>query len=103
MNWKGLLARIPNKVQVTSKVFYEILWTPSIHKAEDCYGIMRPDAKQIVITQGYPPKATVTTYLHEAIHAFSEEYEVGLTESQVRKLEKALHYVLKEGNVFNDT
>jgi hypothetical protein len=100
MDWKSLLARIPNKVQVTSKIFYEILWSPKIHKAEDACGLMRPDTKQIIIEQGHPPKLTTVIYLHEVLHAFSEEYDLKLTENQILKMEKALYYALKEGNLF---
>lgn len=102
MKWSHLLTLIPHKVQITSKVYYEVLWSPKIVGGEDSYGLMRPDAKQIVLEQGNTPKTTVTTYLHEVIHAFSEEYDIGLTETQVRKMEKALHYVLKEGNLLKN-
>jgi predicted GTPase len=103
MNWKRLLKRIPHKVQVTAKVAYSILWaTKEIHRAEDCYGVTHLDTKQIILTQGQTPKEAVHTYLHEILHSFSEEYDIGLTESQVRKCERALYYILKEGNVFSE-
>jgi hypothetical protein len=60
---------------------------------------MRPDDKQILIEQGNKPKLTTTTYFHEVAHAFSHEYDIGLTETQILKIEKALHYILKEGNI----
>lgn len=100
MNWKGLVKRIPHKLQVTSRVFYEVLSSPKIVGGEDCYGVMRPDLKQIILTEGMTPKNRVTTYLHEVVHAFSEEYDIGLTEAQVQKIEKTVYYLLKEGNLF---
>jgi len=100
MKWLSYVKRIPHKVQITSKVFYEILSSPRIVGGEDCYGVMRPDVKQIVLLDGMKPKNRITTYLHEVIHAFSNEYDLNLTETQVRGIEKCLHYILKEGNIF---
>lgn len=99
MNWKDLAKLIPHKVQITSKVWYEVLYTPTIVGGEDCYGVMRPDLKQILLIPGMTPKNHVGTYLHEVIHAFSQEHGLALTETQVRGIEKALHYILKDGNI----
>lgn len=102
MNWKKLRARIPHKVQITPKVFYEVLWGDLIHKYEDCDGVTKPDIKQIVIKQDLKPKEAVLTYLHEVAHAFSIENNIALTETQVLKIEASMYYVLKEGNIFNE-
>lgn len=102
MNWKSLVKRLPHKPQVTAKVCYGVLSTPSIVGGPDCYGVMRPDLKQITPLEGMTPKNKTLTYLHEVTHAFSEEYDLGLTETQVRKIEKALYYILKEGNILKD-
>jgi uncharacterized protein YpuA (DUF1002 family) len=67
---------------------------------ESVLGETRFDPKQIVIKDGQAPKDKVHTYIHELLHAISEEYEVNLTENQVRALERALYYVLKSDNVF---
>ncbi len=102
MKWSQLAKRIPHKIQVTRKVFYELLWSPEIVGGEDCYGVTRLDSKQIVLLTGQTPRNMVHTYIHEVVHAFSEEYNIGLTETQVRKIESALHYLLKNGNVFKE-
>lgn len=101
MKWKALVKRIPHKVQVTSKVSYEILYTPKIVGGEDCLGVTHLDQKQIMLMSEQTPRNMVHTYIHEVVHAFSEEYGVGLTETQVRAIEKALHYILKEGNILS--
>lgn len=67
---------------------------------ENVLGETRFDVKQIAIKDDQPPKEKVHTYLHELLHAISDEYEVGLTETQVRALEKAIYYILKGDNVF---
>ena len=102
INWKSLTKRIPHRVQVTRKSFYEICYVDTFVD-KDVLGETRFDRKQIAIKDEQPPKEKVHTYLHELLHAISEEYDVGLTENQVRSLEKAIYYMLKSGNVFRKT
>ena len=48
VNWKKLVKKIPNKVQLSSKGEYEIVWVDSF-KEEDVVGETRFDRKQIAI------------------------------------------------------
>lgn len=98
--WLDWFSKIPQTVQVSRKGKYEVLWTDLIKEDPNTMGETRFQPKQIVIKTAQSHKESVSTYLHELIHAVSEEYEVGLTEAQVRKLEKAVYYMLKPGNVF---
>lgn len=100
IRWKDFVQKIPSNVQISRKGKYEVVWSDTIKNDDDVLGETRFDPKQIVIKTSQSPKEAVHTYVHEILHAISEEYHVGLTETQVRKLEKALHYVLKEGNIF---
>lgn len=99
-NWLNWFNRIPQTVQVSRKAKYEVLWTDKIKDDEDVLGETRFNPNQIVIKTGQTYRESVGTYLHEYLHAVSEEYDVGLTEKQVRALEKAVYYALKNGNVF---
>lgn len=99
VNWKKFLKSIPHVVQWSRKGFYEVVWVDSF-KDNETMGETRFNPNQIAIKSGYSPKETVHTYLHECIHAISAEYDVGLTETQVQKLEKAVYYILKKNNVF---
>lgn len=99
INWKSLTKKIPHRVQVSRKSFYEVCYVDSFVD-ENVLGETRFDVKQIAIKDEQPPKEKVHTYLHELLHAISDEYEVGLTETQVRALEKAIYYILKGDNVF---
>jgi hypothetical protein len=38
--------------------------------------------------------------LHEVVHAISYEYDINLTEKQVRKFEKSLKDIVSNGNLF---
>lgn len=99
VNWKALTKFIPNRVQVRRKTHYEICYIDAFVD-DSVLGETRFDTKQIVLKDNQPPKEKIHTYIHELLHAISEEYEVGLTETQVRALERAIYYVLKDGNVF---
>lgn len=100
VNWISLLKRIPHIVTF-KKAKYEILWVDKFPDNKTM-GETRYDPKQIVIARHPSEKELVHTYIHEVIHAVDNEFEVGLTETQVRKLEKALYWVLKPGNLFKE-
>lgn len=63
-------------------------------------GETRFDTRQILIELGHSAKQTVITYIHELTHAFSGEYDLGLTETQVLKIENTIYYLLKHNNLF---
>ena len=99
VNWKKLAKKIPNKVQLSKRGEYEIVWVDSF-KQDDVVGETRFDRKQIAIKDKMSPKNTVITYLHEVAHGLSAEHEMQLTENQILSLEKGLYYLLKDGNLF---
>ena len=99
VNWKNLVKKIPNKVQLSKRGEYEIVWVDSF-KQDDVVGETRFDRKQIAIKKKMSPKNTVITYLHEVAHGLSAEHDMQLTENQILALEKGLYYLLKDGNLF---
>lgn len=99
VNWKKLAKKIPNKVQLSKKGVYEVVWVESF-KESDVLGETRFDRKQIAIKDNMSAKSTVLTFLHEVTHGLSAEHEADLTETQVLAIEKGLYYLLKEGNLF---
>lgn len=93
INWKKLRSNIPNKVRTAPRSFYEIFWSDAFHfdkENERTYGITRFDPQQIILDSNQPDKEAVHTMYHEFIHALSAEYEIGLTEAQVRGMENTL-------------
>lgn len=100
VNWKKLIKLVPSVVQVKRNKRYEVVYIDEFHEQPRIVGQMRPSTSQIILKLGQSPKEAIHTYVHELIHLFSDEYEVGLTESQVQKLEKAVYYLLKPGNIF---
>lgn len=99
VNWKSLVSRIPASVAVSRKDTYEVLFSKDL-KQNVGETRISPHHKQIVIQIGLNNKQTIITYIHELLHAVSETYDVGLTENQILKLEKAFYYILKSGNIF---
>ncbi len=99
VNWKQLAKQIPSRVQISSKVWYTVLWIEEF--PGDTVGEMCKETKQIRLKLGQTNKEKVLTYLHEILHAAADENGIGLTEKQVSVLEtKFFYYLLKGGNVF---
>lgn len=106
VNYKQLVSRIPHKVQLKNKVFYDVLYQDKILFAKDAKeacGITIFQNRQIVIAKGLSDKLTIETYLHELAHAFSFEYSLNLTENQILAMEKGFYYLLKADNIFSPT
>lgn len=97
MNWKKLKKNIPNVVRTKARAKYEVFWSDDFSfDADDglkTFGITRYNPRQIVINNKQGDKETILTYFHEFLHGLSEDYEVVLTENQVRKLEKCFPYM----------
>lgn len=97
--WKDLKDRIPHVVHTGYKNRFEVVWVDDFPDGKTD-GETRFEPLQIAIKRGMSDKETVMTYLHELTHAADFSHEIGLTETQVLKIEKALIPLLKDGNVF---
>jgi len=98
ISWKRLRKAIPPKLQLNKKSSYEVLW--DMDKNSPTLGLLRIEEKQIVLNHTQDDKEAVHTYFHEVLHALSVEYDVDLTEKQVRALEKGLYWLIKPNNLF---
>ena len=94
-NWRKKMKNIPSKVAIAPKVWYDITYQKEIvdTKGNHIYGFTDLDNKIITIRMDMSPKLTVETYWHEVCHAFSEEFEIELTENQVLALEHIIPYI----------
>lgn len=86
--------KIPNRVRITSKVEYEVLFVEEF-KDGQTLGECRSDVKQIVINKNQSDTEARKTFIHETIHAIDSEEDIKLTEKQVRKLEDGIYRVLR--------
>lgn len=88
---KHLLTHILPKVRLTSKIGYEVLFVNEFPNDPKCLGECRYDSKQIVIKNDESNTETLKTYIHEILHAVSNEYGANLTETQVGKMENGIY------------
>lgn len=102
-NFRQLAKRIPNKVQIGPRLYYTVSFVDkiNINSKDVVIGMCDKNLKTIEILRTLGPKEKVMTYLHECIHAFSDENDIGITERQVGLLEKkCLLFMIKSGNIF---
>lgn len=93
MNWNKLAKNIPAEVKIGSRVKYEVLYIKEFSIKEDIakcdYG-----KKQLIIKEALGPKLKVESFLHECLHAFSYQHNIGLTEQQILDFESAFPYLI---------
>lgn len=99
VKWNKFFCRIPFTVQASRTKKCEVVWIDEF-KDPTILGETRFQPDQIVLKKNESKRETVHTFLHEVIHYFSDTYDIGLTETQVKAAEKALYYILKSGNIF---
>lgn len=104
INWRKRVSQIPSKVQIAPKIFYDVVWQKEITdtKGNHLYGLTDLTNRVITIKMDMTPRLTVETYIHEITHAVSEEFNLGLTENQVLKIEHAIPFLLKGNNLFKE-
>lgn len=85
---------IPSHIRITSKRDYQVMYVDSFRDDEQL-GECRWNPPQIVAKAGQSDKEIFSTILHESIHALDFEEDIGLTETQVLKLERGLLRMLK--------
>lgn len=94
INWQKLRNSIPNKIRTKARTAFDVLWQNDLRSnaGQRWFGVTNFEPNQIIISSDQSDKEAVYTFFHEFLHAIDDSYEVGLTEKQVRKLEKALPY-----------
>jgi hypothetical protein len=78
--------RPPAKVHFSRGVSYDVYR----FKSDNLDGKCTKEDRAIYLREGMSAKDDETTLIHECVHIFDFEQEIGLTETQVLKLEKAL-------------
>lgn len=97
-----LLTLIPPRIPVKYRVSYEFVWVDSFKDPEQMgeTRLNELNERQILIKRGLSATETASTIIHEIIHAIDFEYEIGLTERQVLKLEKGIFTFLRLNKLF---
>lgn len=96
---KKLVDNIPNKIRITQKVSYEIVFIDEFIDGRTL-GECRFDTKQIVLNKNQSLSETIKSLIHECFHALAMENDFELTENQVLALEDAIYRFLRLNKVF---
>ena len=94
---KKLLTYIRPKIRLHRDLSYEVVYVDEFSDPK-VVGESRPSTFQIVLKNGQSNTELFKTYLHECLHAISDEHDIGLTEKQVGKLEEAIYRFLRLNN-----
>lgn len=84
--------KIPNSIRITHKKRYEVVWIDSFSDPK-IVGETRFNPPQIVIKKDHGDE--FMTFVHELLHAISNEYDLNLTENQVMGMELAIKRIAK--------
>jgi len=71
------------------------LWADKLEdtKGNKLHGKTEFDPRRIILNKEQTIKETVSTAVHEWFHGLDHDHEMGLTEDQILKLEKAYPYM----------
>lgn len=86
---------IPNRIRITSKVSYDIVYADIVDNDDSVRGICYSDKKMIVLWTGLKGAKQIETLIHEVIHAIEFEYKINIPHAVVYALEKAVLKFLK--------
>lgn len=89
IKWHKLAKRIPARVKVGPRTYYEVLWVKQFDNKKNV-GESRPGTRQIIIDDSLSSKEKVLTFFHEWLHSISDSNLTPtalLTEQQVSELE----------------
>ena len=85
----GIKEGVSTKVRINKRSTYTIVWVDGFaDPKDDAWCVYKKN--QIIIRKGMPPRQLLFTFIHELLHAVQYEYDVGMTERQVDKLETAI-------------
>lgn len=101
INWKNLYSKIPDKFRAGDDII-KVQWIDEFPKDKRQVGESNFNNNTITLKKNEKIKDTVHTYFHECLHIFSDQFDINLTENQVRKLEKTLKYWIKTDNIFKE-
>lgn len=87
--------KIPSEVRIKRGVYYSIKWQEVIEGDADCLGLCDPAEQVITLKLGMSETETAKTFLHEVLHACSDEWEFDLPHKTVYALEEAIYKLLK--------
>lgn len=91
-----------NKVKIGWKEYAVKYLEPQetlIANADECYGIILYEKKEIHINKEYDDERKKETLIHEVLHGIEDMYHIELGEETVTRLSQAIYTVLKDNHL----
>lgn len=87
--------RIPPKIKIKGRVFYQVVWADEIKGNPDTLGLADGNEKTIYLKLGMSETETLKTLIHEVIHAIEFEWEEPIPHRITYTLEEGIFKLLK--------
>ena len=87
--------KIPSRIRIKAKVFYNIVWQDKVADDDECLGLCDPNTRTIFMRLGMSETEIIKTFIHEVFHALSIEHEFELPHRTVYALEECVFKLLK--------
>lgn len=84
-----LPAKYPKKIYVGMEI-YRVIFTDKIN----CFGETDPEKRTIKLKKGMSPRSTLTTFIHELLHAIEFESDIKIKHKQIYELEAGIFELL---------
>lgn len=87
--------KIPAKIKIRGRVFYQVVWSEVIKDNPDTMGLAEPNERTIYLKLGMSESETMKTLLHELIHAIEFEWDQPIPHKITYTLEEGIWKILK--------
>jgi len=87
--------KVPSKIKIKGRVFYQVVWADEIKGNPDTMGLSEPNEKTIYLKLGMSESETLKTLIHEVIHAIEFEWNEPIPHRITYTLEEGIFKVLK--------
>lgn len=87
--------KIPSKIKIRGRVFYQVVWSEVIKDNPDIMGLAEPNEKTIYLKLGMSDTETMKTLIHEVIHAIEFEWDQPIPHKITYTLEEGIWKILK--------
>lgn len=88
--------KLPDEVKVRNET-YRILKAKGVLLDDpECVGYCDPEHRVIAINVEQTEKQQLRTFIHEILHALSDEFNIDIKHKSIYKLEKAIYRFIKD-------
>lgn len=88
-----------SKVRIGCQDYTVIFKELVVEEGQECRGSCHSDRREIYLKESLKDTRLMETFLHECIHAISDEYDLSLTEVQVNTLGISLLSLIRDNKL----